>query len=110
MKKILALFIFLFFIAPSFAEVFFAPEWSEFCPKKYANVSTTRWHYTSSGRYWSERRKVFEQRLEKCNSFTGADREACYKSLRELENNATQNYTNNGSSRALKYMMINSMF
>ena len=110
MKKILVLFVFLFFITPAFADVFFAPEWSEFCPKKYANVSTTRWHYTSSGRYWSERRKVFEQRLEKCNSFTNEAREACYKSLRELENNATQNYTSNGASRALKYMMINSMF
>lgn len=110
MKKFLIFVLFILAIKPVSAEVFFTPEWSEFCPKKYANVSTTRWHYTSSGRYWSERRKVFEQRLAKCNSLSGEAQEACYKSLRELENNATQNYTNSGSSRALKYMMINSMF
>lgn len=110
MKKFLILLIISIYITPALAEVFFTPEWSEFCPKKYANISTTRWHYTSSGRYWAERRKTFEQRLAKCNSLSAESQEACYKSLRELENNATQNYTNSGNSRALKYMMINSMF
>lgn len=110
MKKLLLIFLSILFIMPVFAEVFFAPEWGEFCPKKFENVSTTRWHYTASGRYWSERKKKFEQRLERCNNLPESSREACYKNLRDLENQATANYNGNKTSSTLRYMMINSMF
>lgn len=108
--KIILVFLLLFIITPVFAEVFFVPEWSEFCPKKFQNISITRWHYTASGRYWSERKKKFEQRLEKCNSLSENLREACYKNLRDLENQATVNYNDNKTSSTLRYMMINSIF
>lgn len=109
MKRFI-LILLLFLTLSTYAETFFEPEWSEFCPKKYSNVSADRWHYTSSGRYWSERRKNFEKRLEKCNTLTPEYREACYKNLREIENNATKIYSSERTGNALKYMMINSMF
>ena len=68
MKRFIIFLVFLFVPTSVFAQTFFEPEWSEFCPKRFADVSTTRWHYTDSGRYWSERRKKFEKRLEKCKN------------------------------------------
>jgi hypothetical protein len=110
MKKIILFLIIFCFCLPVFAEVFFEPEWSEFCPSRYANIDSSRWHYTSSGRYWAKRKQQFENRLEKCNSLRESSREACYKTLREIENNETANYNNGKTSRTLRYMMINSMF
>lgn len=110
MKKIILLFLITSFCVPVLAEVFFEPEWSEFCPARYANINESRWHYTSSGRYWAKRKQQFEKRLEKCNSLIDSSKEACYKTLREIENNETASYNNGKTSRTLRYMMINSMF
>ena len=111
MKRFLSLFLLsLLFVMPVFAEIFFAPTWSEFCPKRYVNINADRWHYTSSGRYWSDRKKDFEQRLEKCNNLPDSSKEACYNKLREIENNLTRNYDNGKINNALKYMMFNSTF
>lgn len=110
MKKIILFFLALLIVLPCFAEVYFEPEWKEFCPSRYANISTNRWHCTSSGRYWAERKSVFEERLAKCNSLEGEEKSACYKSLRELEANASNMYNNERNRRALKNIMINSMF
>ena len=110
MKKFLLLVLSIILIIPTFADSFFEPEWSEFCPRRYENIDSASWHYTSSGKYWANRRKVFEQRLAKCNSLAQDLRGACYQSLRDIETNATQMHTNERGSKALKYMMINSMF
>ena len=109
MKKILFLLIICLSV-PVFAEAFFEPEWSEFAPSRYENINASRWHYTSSGRYWAKRKQQFEKRLQKCNSLSETSREACYKTLREIENNETANYNNGKTSSTLRYMMINSMF
>lgn len=110
MKKIILILLITCFGIPAFAEVFFEPEWSEFAPSRYANVSTSRWHYTSSGRYWSKRKQQFDRRLQKCNSLPESSREACYGMLRDIESTETANYNSGKTSRALRYMMINSMF
>ena len=110
MKRILLFLLIFCFSAPVFAEVFFEPEWSEFCPLRHVNIDSSRWHYTSSGRYWAKRKQQFEKRLQKCNSLSETSREACYKTLREIENNETANYNNGKTSRTLRYMMIKSMF
>ena len=109
MKKIL-LIVFVLFSLSVYANSFFEPQWQEFCPSRYANVDSSKWYYTASGKYWAKRRKLFEERLAKCNGLSLELRDACYQSLREIETNATQMYANEKSSKALKYMMINSMF
>ncbi len=110
MKKIVAVLIFYLAVLPALAEIFFEPKWEDFCPKKFVNINPDSWHYTASGRYWAQRKKVFNERLEKCNSLNEASKEACYNSLRELEVSATQLRNQEISAGALKYMMINSMF
>ena len=110
MKKYILVLIFTSCIFPVFAQGFFEPEWSEFCPQKYENMIDAKWYNTNSAKYWAERRKKFEKRLAICKSLKDEAKLACYKDLREIENNATQMYTSRKTSNALKYMMINSMF
>jgi hypothetical protein len=110
MKKTLLFLLIICFSVPVFADAFFEPEWSEFAPSRYENINTSRWYYTSSGRYWSKRKQQFDKRLQKCKSLPESSREACYVMLRDIENNETANYNNGKTSRALRYMMINSMF
>lgn len=110
MKKIISALVVYFTIMPVFAEVFFEPQWEEFCPKRFVNINPNSWHYTASGKYWAKRKKVFEQRLAKCNSLNEASREACYSNLRDLETSATQLRNQEKSGNALKMLMINSMF
>ena len=110
MKQTLLFLLIICFSVPAFAEAFFEPEWSEFSPSRYEDINTSRWHYTSSARYWSKRKQQFDKRLQKCNGLSETSREACYAKLREIENNETTNYNNGKTSRTLRYMMIKSMF
>ena len=110
MKKTVFTLVFLVFVIPVFAEVFFEPQWEEFCPKRYVNINPNSWHYTLSGKYWALRKKIFEQRLAKCNSLSGEKKEACYSNLRDIETSATQLRNQERGTNVLKYMMINSMF
>lgn len=110
MKKILLALLLLFLLSPSFAQAFFEPEWSDFCPKRYTNIDSNKLHLTGSARYWADRKKGFEKRLAKCNNLPSEKREACYDSLRMIENDKTNVYSQDRTNRALRYMMMNSRF
>ena len=107
MKNFLIILSAMLFVLPTFAENFFDVEWEEFCPKRYQNVNTDRWHFTSQGRYWADRKKMFEKRMAKCNSLPEESQGACFDKLRELETRATETHSNETRNKALKYMMIN---
>lgn len=108
LKKIFVLFCLL--ISSVCAQNYFEVEWSEFCPQKYANIDSSKWHYTQSGRYWANRKKIFERRLERCNNLAEENRAACYQSLRELETNATQLHNDNQREKNFRRLLIHSMF
>ena len=67
MKKFIYLLFFQILFYPCFADDFIRPNWKEFCPKRYENVNKDVWRYTSSGRYWSKRKKDFEVKLKNCD-------------------------------------------
>ena len=110
MKKVILLFLLLFTAIPSFGDVFFEPEWEDFCPKRYSDISMTRWHYTKSGRYWSDRRKGFESRLEKCKSLPVESQKACFDELRVIESEKSRYRINQEQTNALNRIFINKMF
>jgi hypothetical protein len=103
MKRLLTTTLILFISTPCFAEVFFEPQWNEFCPNQYINISTTKEYFMTEKVYWSGRRKNFEQRLNKCKRLISEQKEACFANLREIENNATQTHMNELNVKYIKY-------
>lgn len=110
MKKIVLFLLTQIFISPIFAEVFFEPEWEDFCPNKYANIDTNKTYITGRARYWAERRKEFEKRLEKCNNVPTEMKNACYSNLRAIENSKSQVYSQDRRDRVLRTLLLNSRF
>ena len=110
MKKILLLIVFVTFVLPVFAENFFEPEWSEFAPSQYKEISVSKQYFSPNKRYWAERRKNFEKRLLKCNSYSNDRQTECYNELRNLEMNASMLRAENVRNNNLNHMLINSMF
>lgn len=103
MKRLLTATLILFISAPAFAEVFFEPQWNEFCPNQYINISTTKEYIMTEKVYWSGRRKNFESRLNKCKSLVPERKEACFANLREMEKNATQTHMDELNVKYIKY-------
>lgn len=110
MKRIIILALIMGYVLPLNAETFFEVEWSEFCPKKYANIDPNKWHYTSNGRYWAGRRKTFEKRLERCKSLPDERQDACFSALRELEMRASEAFNSDKQNKILRRMLMNSVF
>ena len=114
MKHFLSIFIFTLAICLSnisdvFAETFFEPEWSDFCPNRFKNVNN-RWHYTSSGRYWANRRQSFEKNLKFCQNLSSTQKDACFHELSIKEENKTRTYQNEKRNKSLRYFLLNTSF
>lgn len=109
MHIILKLFL-VFICTPVFAQNFFDVEWSEFCPKKYANINPDGTYLSSEGRYWANRRAMFERRLSKCNSLPSDTQGACFASLREIETQASQSHNGEKQGKTLRYLMLRSLY
>ena len=110
MYKILGIILASFICISVNANNFFDVEWSEFCPKKYANINPDEVYLTSEGRYWANRRALFEKRLAKCNSLPSETQGACFASLREIETQASQHHSTDKSGKALRYLMLRSLY
>lgn len=109
MKKFIYLLFFQILFYPCFADDFIRPNWKEFCPKRYENVNKDVWRYTSSGRYWSKRKKDFEVKLKNCDMLNEVQRTACYNNLRENELDKTKVFMKEKRGKAFERMVINSM-
>jgi hypothetical protein len=104
MKRLLATTSLILLIsAPVSAEVFFEPQWNEFCPNQYINISTTKDYFMTEKVYWSGRRKEFESRLNKCKKLVPERKEACFANLREIEKNATETHMDELNVKYIKY-------
>jgi len=108
MKKIIIGIIILTTSIPAFSQCFFEPEWKEFCPNRYSNIKTDKFYLTSEGRYWSNRRKIFEERMTKCQQLDNTNKNNCYENLRTLEQKATQTHNDDLKVKALRNFVINS--
>lgn len=93
-----------------FANNFFDVEWSEFCPRRYANINPDGTYLTSEGRYWANRRAMFEKRISKCNSLPLETQGACFASLREIEMQASQSHIGEKNGKNLRYLMLRSLY
>lgn len=89
MKKYLIYLTMLLAITPAFADTYFAPQWNEFCPSQYANLDPEKDYILAEKKYWQQRKKDFDNKLNQCDSLISEEREACYNNLRLIENNAT---------------------
>lgn len=105
MKKIIITLIAVLLASPSYAKNFFKVEWSEFCPGIYSNISTTKRYFIAEKKYWSRRRKVFESRIEICNSYSGDLKDDCMEDLRKLEMQTSLYYF-----ERLKVTVLDSVF
>lgn len=88
MIKKCILFVMLFATLPAFA--YFEPDWSEFCPPKYANLSTSKKYFWAEKKYWLNRRLNFEKNKSYCE--TQKNKENCFAELRQSELNKNQIY------------------
>lgn len=84
MKKLLLILVLC--TAPALA--YFEPEWSEFCPYGYRNISTSKDYKIPIKKYWQQRRINFEKNKSYCKTVSDVD--ACYAELRRIENEKTQ--------------------
>ncbi len=107
-KKIITALFILSIFTPVFAQSFFEPEWKEFCPARYSNIKTDKFYLSSEGRYWSDRRKMFEERIDRCQKLND-DKNTCFEELRTLEYKATQLHNEDIKSKALRSFVINSL-
>ena len=84
MKKIIFIFGFLFAtLGMVNAEVIFAPQWSEICPKSYLGAKQTR--FDKDQNYWYERKLQFDESIAQCRNYQGEDLKECYSKVREME-------------------------
>lgn len=101
-----ALFISLFLTLPSFAENFLEPDWSEFCPNKYVNINENRNYFTSTAKYWVERKKIFNKRIAECKNLNHELQGQCYRELRQIETNATKTHSDEIHASAINRASI----
>lgn len=85
MKKFFAFALVMTMGLPVFAELVFAPEWSEFCPVEYLNAKPSK--FSKNTDYWYSRRTQFEASVARCSSYTGDDLKSCYQQIRISEQN-----------------------
>lgn len=105
MKKLFAILVLLALLAPVYAEKFFDLEWEEFAPSNFKNVKIDGFHWTAEGRYWANRRAMFEKRVAKCNSLSESSQDACLKELRNIEMNANKMHEERTTSRAVSSLL-----
>ena len=102
------------------AHTFFEPQWNEFCPNQYANISLEKNYKLAEKKYWQQRKKDFNSKINQCRRYSGDKLSACYASLRQIEGNATalhieevrikqQEYANAASMTNAVNYTINSM-
>ena len=89
MKKYILVLCTFLIISPVFADVFFEPQWNEFCPNKYANLDPEKDYILADKKYWQQRKKEFDQKVKHCKSLVPEQLAACYENLRQIEGNAT---------------------
>ncbi len=108
MKHTLSVFISftIFLLLPTYAETFFEPEWSEFCPAKYSNVDTGGHFLSSTAKYWAGRKQMFDKRVAQCKSLESAKQGQCYEELRQLEINATKRHNDEIKTNAINRASI----
>lgn len=121
MKKILILALAIY-ISCTFAKAntFFEPQWKEFCPSQYINISLEKNYKLAEKKYWQQRKKDFNIKINQCRRYSDDKRSACHASIREIESNATalhieeikikqQEYANAASMTNAVNYTINSM-
>lgn len=105
--------------AGAFASVF-APAWTEFCPPKYCESNENV--FSKDATYWYKRRLQFYNSLAKCNTFQGAEQDACYDEIRaaearknkvwdvrQFEKYRTTEYNREYNMEKMKYDSVNQM-
>lgn len=108
MKKLFAIISLIALLTPVYAEKFFDLEWEEFAPNNFKNVKVDGFHWTAEGRYWANRRAMFEKRVAKCNSLSDTSQDACLKELRNIEMNANKMHEERTTSRAINSLLYSS--
>lgn len=88
MIKKCIMFLMLCVTLPAFA--YFEPDWSEFCPPKYVNLSTSKNYFWAEKKYWLNRRLNFEKNKNYCE--TQKNKENCFAELRQSELNKNKIY------------------
>lgn len=93
MKKVIMLLLVMSVTAPVFADSFFKPEWKEFAPSGYSNISTEKRYWLAEKQYWSFRKANFEKHMAACNGVSRNLQEACYNKVisTEMRANDTRN-------------------
>lgn len=98
MKKIMLLFCLLVTCQCVFA--YGEPQWSEYCPPRYINVSYVEpsfWNFFKynvyDNNYWAARKNEFNNQVNCCRVIPNAKTQGdCYASMREAENNKNAQY------------------
>ena len=90
MNKILLILIMLIFASPVFAEIE-APEWEDFAPKMYEDISVEHDYRLPTHKYWRDRRIKFNESIKTCQAkYQGIELENCYKQIESLEESKNQ--------------------
>jgi len=106
MKKVLSLLLLSSIILPSFAGNYIEPQWTEFCPGKYATIDTETNYVLPDKKYWQQRRIVFNARVRECkHSETSDEIKACYGDIRKIEKDATKIYLEGRTAEQSKVRM-----
>ncbi len=88
MIKKYSLLLALFLTLPTFT--YFEPDWSEFCPPQYVNLSTSKKYFWAEKKYWLNRKVNFEKNKGYCE--IQKDKEDCFAELRQSELNKNKVY------------------
>lgn len=107
-KKLFAIISLIALLTPVYAEKLFDLEWEEFAPNNFKNVKVDGFHLTAEGRYWANRRAMFEKRVAKCNSLSDTSQDACLKELRAIEMNANKMHEERTTSKAINSLLYSS--
>ena len=105
MKK-LCILIMILISCPVYADSFFEPDWSEFCPNKYIDINENGDYISSTAKYWAERKKLFKQRVAKCRNLDYEQQKWCYSELSTLESNATRTHNDEVRANAINRASI----
>ncbi len=85
MKRFL-LTLFLFTIAlQAGAKEYFYVSWEDICPAKYQNIKAGAKYFLWSKKYWANRKKMFNIRVEECMILSGEECDTCFVQLKEIE-------------------------
>lgn len=85
MKKYITLFFIFVLSGVALAEII-PPEWEDFAPPMYADISIEHQYKLPTHQYWRDRRAKFEASILSCQEkYQDENLERCYEQLESLE-------------------------